>query len=42
MWITPEKGQLVMIAEICWEQDVHAIGYNNRIIDKKNLKPIGF
>ena len=39
MWITPEKGQVVII---CWEQDVHNIGYNNRIIDKKNLKPIGF
>ena len=42
MWVTPEKGQLVMIADICWEQDVHTIGYNNRMIDKKNLKPMGF
>ena len=29
MWITPEKGQLVRLAEICWEQDVHTIGYKN-------------
>ena len=39
MWITPEKGQVVII---CWEQDVHSIGYNNQIINKKNLNPIGF
>ena len=25
MWVTPEKGQLVMIADICWEQDIHTI-----------------
>ena len=42
MWVTPEKGQLVMIADICWEQDVHTIGYNNQMADKKNLKPMGF
>ena len=42
LWVTSEKGQLVRIAEICWEQDVHTIGYNNRMIDKKNLKPMGF
>ena len=42
MWVTPEKGQLVMIADICWEQDVHTIGYNNQMTDKKNLKPMGF
>ena len=42
MWITPEKGQLVMIADICWEQAVHTTGYNNQTIDKKDLKPMGF
>ena len=25
MWVTPEKGQLIMIADICWEQDIHTI-----------------
>lgn len=25
MWVTPEKGQPVMIADICWEQDIHTI-----------------
>lgn len=41
MWITPEKGQLV-IADICWEHDVHTTGYNNQIIDKKGLEANGF
>lgn len=42
MCITPEKGQLVKIAVIYWEQDVHTIRYNNQMIDKNNLKPMGF
>ena len=42
MWVTPEKGQLVRIAEICWEQDVHIIGYNIQKMDKNNLKPMDF
>ena len=29
MWITPEKGQVVRIAVICWEQNVNSFGYNN-------------
>ena len=41
MWVTPEKGQLVMIADICWEEDVHTIGYN-QTTDKMDLKPVGF
>lgn len=42
MCITPEKGQLVRIAVIYWEQDVHTIRCNNQMIDKNNLKPMGF
>ena len=42
MWVTPEKGQLVRIAEICWEQDVHIIGYDIQMMDKNNLKPMDF
>ena len=34
LWVTSEKGQLVRIAEICWEQDVHIIGYNIQTMDK--------
>ena len=40
MWVTPEKGQLVIIADICWEQDIHTIEYNNQMIGKKDLKPM--
>jgi len=44
MWITMkrETGQLVRIAKICWEQDVHTIGCKNQMIAKKILKPMGF
>ena len=30
-----------MIADICWEEDVHTIGYN-QTTDKMDLKPVGF
>ena len=44
MWITMkrEKGPLVRIAKICWEQDVHTIECKNQMIAKKNLKPMAF
>ena len=28
-----QKRAKLLCAEICWEQDVHSIGYNNQIID---------
>ncbi|XP_057575623.1 endogenous retrovirus group PABLB member 1 Env polyprotein-like [Hippopotamus amphibius kiboko] len=42
LWMTPEKGQLITSATICWEQKEHTFGFNNRSLQRFELKPVGF
>ena len=39
-WTTPQKGQLIAPATICWEQKEQKIGFGNCPLDPKELLPI--
>ena len=34
-WMTPEKGQLIVPATICWEQKEHNVGFGDCPLDPK-------
>ena len=34
-WMTPEKGQLIVPATICWEQKEHKVGFGDCPLDPK-------
>ena len=36
-WMTPEKGQLIAPATICWEQKEQKVGFGDHPIDPKEL-----
>ena len=35
-WMTPEKGQLITPATICWEQKAHKVGFGDHPQTQKN------
>ena len=41
-WMTPEKGQLITPATICWEQKEQKIGFGDHPLDPKELKYMGY
>ena len=41
-WMTPEKGQLITPATICWEQKEQKVGFGDRPLDPKELKYMGY
>ena len=40
--MTPEKGQLIAPATICWEQKEDKVGFGGRPLDPKLLKYMGY
>ena len=40
--MTPEKGQLITPAAICWEQKEQRVGFGDHSLDPKELKYIGY
>lgn len=36
-WMTPEKGQLIAPATICWEQKEQKVGFGDHPLDPKEL-----
>ena len=40
--MTPEKGQLITPAAICWEQKEQRVGFGDRPLDSKELKYMGY
>ena len=41
-WMTPEKGQLITPATICWEQKEQRVGFSVHPLDPKELKYMGY
>ena len=41
-WMTPEKGQLITPATICWEQKEQRVGFSDHPLDPKELKYMGY
>ena len=40
-WMTPEKGQLITPATICWEQKEQKTGFGDRPLDPPKIKIYG-
>ena len=41
-WMSPEKGQLIAPATICWEQKEHKVGFGDHPPDPNELKHMGY
>ena len=41
-WMTPEKGQTIVPAPICWEQREQKMGFGDHPVDPKELKYVGY
>nr|XP_010953408.2 endogenous retrovirus group PABLB member 1 Env polyprotein-like [Camelus bactrianus] len=41
MWMTPETGQLINSADICWEQKEQRCGYNHMNLSNKDWRYMG-